>query len=153
MDKVTGAGVLFANMSSASRIAVASVAFICVAWWPCEALADDPCEASGAEVKRLLADLNNATAANRKPGIFRVEQERSTKGAQRLRTTFLIDGKPIYTGAIEQQSNVSDEVAIRVSRSAPTTLEIHYASGGGGAISCNYRISRSSDHFIASKSK
>ena len=153
MGKVTGGGGLFANMFLASRVAVASVGFMCVAWWPCEALADDPCEAPSAEVKRLLADLNNATAANRKLGNFRVEKEHPTKGAQRFRTTFFVDGKPIYTGAIEQRSDVSDELAIKASKSAQSELEVSYASGGGGAIRCNYKISRSSDRFIASKTK
>lgn len=153
MSKATVARLALARTPRALRAAVAGLVFACIACVHGKALADDPCEGPGAEVKQLVGVLNGATASNRKPGVFRVASERPIKGAQRFRTMYVIDGKPIYTGALEQKSDVSDGLTIQVSKRAADALELSYVSGGGGAISCNYRISRSGDRFAAAKTK
>lgn len=139
--------------SQRSSHTLAGITPLCVALWHAPASADDICVAPTGDVQRLLGALNHAAAGSPKPGIFRVEQLNSESGGERFRTTLQIGGKPVYAAEMTQRSDVSDGLTVSVSKSSAATLEVTYAFGGGGGVSCKYRIYRSSGRFVASKTK
>ena len=67
----------------------------------------------------------------------------------RFQVSYLVDGKPVYSQRVEQRDAVSEHFSAAVSPKSAGTLELGYAFGAGGKVSCDYVIGRSRDNFVA----
>jgi hypothetical protein len=134
---------------SAAAAALATCALV----WPVTATADNPCMQPSANVQRLVTDLNRVSAGHREPGLFQVKRLSLEGSPGRFEATYVVAGRTIFTGRFQQRDEVSDHLAVRVARGAPGTLEVGYGFGAGGKVSCDYKILKAGDRFVASKTR
>lgn len=115
---------------------------------PLRALADDECSEPAKQVNALAAALNRATAGNPAPGRFDVRRLSPRDEAGRFQVTYRVGSKPVFSQRLEQQAAVSDHFHAAASRKSAAVLELGYALGAGGRISCEYNIGRSPVEFV-----
>jgi hypothetical protein len=127
---------------------------ICALGWRGSASADDPCIQPKASVQQLLIDLNRVAAGYRERGLFQVKRlSKEGTAPARFEATYIAGGRPVFTARLEQRDDVSEHLYVGVLRGAPGTLELAYAYGAGGSISCEYRIYHSGNRFVAAKAR
>ena len=120
---------------------------------PLSAIADDPCAEPIKQVKALVLALNKAAPPQSKPGRFEVKRLSAPYEAGIFQVSYVIDHKPVFSQRLEQRDKISDHFAAEVSRKAPSVLEIGYAFGAGGAIVCEYAITRTNQEFRAVRTR
>lgn len=116
---------------------------------PIRAMADDECAAPTIQVKALVTALNKAMAGNPGQGHFVVKRLSSRDEAGRFEVAYVVGGKPVFSRRLEQQPAVSEHFAASTSRKPSGVLEVGYAFGAGGQISCEYAIGRAPVEFVA----
>lgn len=120
---------------------------------PVRAIADDECGEPNKDVKALVIALNKATAGNSGQGHFVVKRLSSRDEAGRFQVTYVVGGKPVFSRRLEQQPAVSEHFAVSTSRKPAGVLEVGYAFGAGGRITCEYAIGRAPVEFVARRKK
>ena len=147
----------FAGMASAkaaqSRWWVPLALFASMTLLPVRAMADDECGAPTIDVKAFVTALNKATAGNPGQGHFDVKRFSSRDEAGRFQVTYVVAGKPVFSRRLEQQPAVSEHFVVWTARNPAGVLEVGYAFGAGGQISCEYAIGRAPVEFVAQRRK
>lgn len=146
------AGLLCAK-SAPSRWWLPFALFVSMTLLPLRALADDECGEPARQVKALVTALNKATAGNRASGRFDLRRLSSRHEAGKFQVACLVGGKPVFSQRLEQQAAVSDHFAASISRKSAAVLEVGYAFGAGGGVSCEYDIGRAPVEFVARRTK
>ena len=146
------AGLLCAK-SAPSRWWLPFALFVSMTLLPLRALADDECAEPAKQVKALVTALNKATAGNRASRRFDLRRLSSRHEAGKFQVACLVGGKPVFSQRLEQQAAVSDHFAASISRKSAAVLEVGYAFGVGGGVSCEYDIGRAPVEFVARRTK
>jgi hypothetical protein len=134
--------------------ASATLLSLCAFAWPAPAVADDPCLQPNANIQRLLNELNRASAGLREAGVFQVKKlGQEGVPPARFEVMHVVGGKSVFTARFQQRDEVSDHLFVGVLRGAPGTLEVAYGFGAGGAISCDYKVYKSGNRFVATKAR
>lgn len=110
------------------------------------ALADDPCQEPTKQVVALIGALNKAVYAYPNPGRFAVKRLSPEGEAGKFQVSYLIDNRPVFARSLEQLATISEHFGASAS---PPALELYYAFGAGGGVSCTYQITRTPQTFIA----
>lgn len=117
------------------------------------AIADDPCEMPVKHVKAVAAALGKAAPPGSKPGRFEVRTISFTNEPDKFQVSYLIDGRPVFSQRLEKRDEISEHFVAGVSRNLPSVLDLSYAFGARGAISCEYKIARAQTGFVIRKTK
>lgn len=126
---------------------VLSIAIICVLiLGPRIALADDPCQEPSKQVVAIIGALNKAVLSTPKPGNFAVKRLSAEHETGKFQVLYLVDGRSLFARNLEQQDTTSEHFGASAS---PSALELHYAFGAGGGVSCTYQITRTPKTFVA----
>ena len=116
---------------------------------PLTAIADDPCNEPIKQVKAILVALNKAVAPKAKPGKFEVKRLSPPTKAGRFQVSYLIDGKRIFSQRLEEGPEIGESFEASTSRKSPSVLYLSYLFGAGGAVACEYEITRTPTQFVA----
>ena len=138
--------------SAPSRWWIPFALFVSMALLPLRALADE-CGEPAEQVKALVTALNKATAGNRASGRFDLRRLSSCHEHGKFQVAYLVGGKPVFSQRLEQQDAVSDHFGASISRKSAAVLEVGYAFGAGGGVSCEYHIGRAPVEFVARRKK